>query len=70
MIDHGADLNSAFLHLSRIDVRVGDRVKRGQVIGAIGMTGRATGPHLHWGMKWRDARIDPLLLAGAMGGVQ
>jgi murein DD-endopeptidase MepM/ murein hydrolase activator NlpD len=66
MIDHGADLNSAFLHLSRIDVRVGDRVKRGQVIGAIGMTGRATGPHLHWGMKWRDARIDPLLLAGAM----
>lgn len=70
MIDHGGDLNSAFLHLSRIDVRGGDRVKRGQVIGAIGMTGRATGPHLHWGMKWRDARIDPLLLAGAMGGVQ
>nr|WP_225883470.1 M23 family metallopeptidase [Sphingomonas aliaeris] len=66
MIDHGADLNSAFLHLSRIDVRVGDRVKRGQVIGAVGMTGRATGPHLHWGMKWRDARIDPLLLAGPM----
>ena len=68
MIDHGADLNSAFLHLSRIDVRVGDRVKRGQVIGAVGMTGRATGPHLHWGMKWRDARIDPLLLAGPMAG--
>lgn len=66
MIDHGMDLNSAFLHLSRIDVRVGDRVHRGQVIGAVGATGRATGPHLHWGMKWRDARIDPLLIAGPM----
>lgn len=66
MIDHGHGLNSAFLHLSRIDVRVGDRVKQGQLIGAIGATGRATGPHLHWSMKWNDARIDPLLLAGAM----
>ncbi|KQS05076.1 peptidase [Sphingomonas sp. Leaf357] len=66
LIDHGADLNSAFMHLSRIDVHVGDRVKRGQVIGAVGMTGRATGPHLHWGLKWREARIDPLLVAGPM----
>jgi len=66
MIDHGMGLNSAFLHLSRIDVQVGDHVAQGQVVGAIGATGRATGPHLHWGMKWHDARIDPLLLAGAM----
>lgn len=66
MIDHGMGLNSAFLHLSRIDVRVGQKVRRGQRIGTIGMTGRATGPHLHWGMKWRDSRIDPLLLAGPM----
>ncbi len=66
MIDHGMGLNSAFLHLSRIDVAVGDRVRQGQVVGAIGMTGRATGPHLHWGMKWNEARIDPLLLAGPM----
>ncbi|MEN2786824.1 peptidoglycan DD-metalloendopeptidase family protein [Sphingomonas qilianensis] len=66
MIDHGMGLNSAFLHLSRIDVRVGDRVTRGQLVGAVGMSGRATGPHLHWSLKWRDARIDPLLLAGAM----
>jgi murein DD-endopeptidase MepM/ murein hydrolase activator NlpD len=66
MIDHGMGLNSAFLHLSRIDVREGERVTRGQPIGAVGMTGRATGPHLHWGMKWREARIDPLLLAGPM----
>ncbi|MBC9034774.1 M23 family metallopeptidase [Sphingomonas sp. JC676] len=66
MIDHGMGLNSAFMHLSRIDVRIGDRVRRGQSIGAVGMTGRATGPHLHWGLKWRDARIDPLLVAGPM----
>ena len=66
MIDHGMGLNSAFLHLSRIDVKPGDAVRQGQVVGAIGATGRATGPHLHWSMKWHDARIDPLLLAGPM----
>ncbi len=66
MIDHGMGLNSAFLHLSRIDVKLGDHVRRGQPLGAIGATGRATGPHMHWGMKWRDQRIDPLLLAGPM----
>lgn len=62
MIDHGMGLNSAFLHLSRIDVKVGDRVRQGQPVGAIGMTGRTTGPHLHWGMKWQDERIDPATL--------
>jgi len=56
MVDHGMGLNSAFMHLSRIDVKVGAHVRRGQPIGAVGMSGRATGPHLHWGMKWRDAR--------------
>ncbi|RYD59747.1 MAG: M23 family metallopeptidase [Sphingomonadales bacterium] len=66
MVDHGGGLNSAFMHLSRITVRVGQHVKRGQPIGAVGRTGRATGPHLHWSLKWRDARIDPLLLAGPM----
>lgn len=66
MIDHGMGLNSAFLHLARIDVKPGDTVRRGQLIGAVGMTGRATGPHLHWSLKWRDSRIDPLLLAGPM----
>ncbi|BBD01278.1 MULTISPECIES: M23 family metallopeptidase [Sphingobium] len=66
MIDHGHGLNSAFLHLSRIDVKPGDHVTQGQKIGAIGATGRATGPHLHWAMKWNDARIDPLLIAGPM----
>lgn len=68
MIDHGMGLNSAFLHLSRIDVKVGDHVHRGQTIGAIGSSGRATGPHLHWSMKWQDQRVDPMLLAGPMPG--
>ena len=63
MLDHGLGLNSAFLHLSRIDVKLGEQVRQGQQIGAIGMTGRATGPHLHWGMKWQDERIDPAMLA-------
>ncbi len=67
MIDHGHGLNSAFLHLSRIDVKLGDHVAQGQRIGAVGATGRASGPHLHWAMKWNDARLDPMLLAGTMG---
>lgn len=68
IIDHGMGLNSAFLHLSRIDVRPGQAVRRGQLIGAIGATGRTTGAHLHWGMTWRGVRIDPMLLAGPMPG--
>jgi murein DD-endopeptidase MepM/ murein hydrolase activator NlpD len=67
MIDHGMGLNSAFLHLSSIDVKDGERVLQGQQIGRIGATGRATGPHLHWSMKWNDARIDPQMLVPAMG---
>ena len=66
MIDHGNGLNSAFLHCSQLLVDEGERVKQGQVIGKIGSTGRSTGPHLHWGMKWNDARIDPILLTGPM----
>ena len=66
MIDHGMGLNSAFLHSSQILVRVGDHVKQGQVIGRIGMTGRATGPHLHWSMKWRSAKLDAMLFTGPM----
>ena len=62
LIDHGHGVSSNFLHLSRIDVKVGDRVAQGQVIGAVGATGRATGPHLHWGMSWFDVRVDPLLV--------
>lgn len=62
LLDHGQGVSSNFLHLSRIDAKVGDRVEQGQVIGAVGATGRATGPHLHWGMNWFDVRIDPLLV--------
>lgn len=62
VIDHGAGISSNFLHLSRIDVAVGDRVEQGQVFAAVGATGRATGPHLHWGMNWFETRIDPLLV--------
>ena len=62
LLDHGFGISSNFLHLSRIDVKVGDRIEQGQVIGAVGATGRATGPHLHWGMNWFDVRIDPLLV--------
>ncbi len=62
MIDHGLGLVSAFLHLSRIDVKPGDHVEQGQPIGAVGATGRATGPHLHWGVTWTDVRVDPAAL--------
>jgi murein DD-endopeptidase MepM/ murein hydrolase activator NlpD len=66
IIDHGMGLSSAFLHGSRLAVKVGDVVRQGQYLGNIGMTGRATGPHLHWSIKWRDSRLDPLLFTGAM----
>ena len=62
VLDHGHGISSNFLHLSRIDAKVGDVVKQGDVIAAVGATGRATGPHLHWGMNWFDVRIDPLLV--------
>ena len=67
MIDHGMGLNSAFLHCSGHVVSEGDVVRQGQFIARIGKTGRATGPHLHWSIKWRDFRLDPLLFAGSMG---
>ncbi|WP_417277092.1 M23 family metallopeptidase [Castellaniella sp.] len=62
LIDHGYGIGSNFLHLSRLDVHVGDTVSQGQVIGLAGATGRASGPHLHWGMTWFQTRIDPLLV--------
>ena len=62
LIDHGFGLSSSFLHMSRLDVKVGDHIAPGQVIGAAGMTGRATGPHVHWGFNWFDVRLDPALL--------
>lgn len=66
MIDHGMGLNSALMHLSRIVVTPGQAVKRGQLVAYSGATGRVTGAHLHWSLRWRNAKIDPLLVAGAM----
>lgn len=68
LIDHGGGLGSALMHLSRIDVTEGQQVAAGQPVGAVGATGRATGPHLHWGLTWRGARLDPLLAAGPPPG--
>jgi murein DD-endopeptidase MepM/ murein hydrolase activator NlpD len=67
IIDHGMGLSSAFLHSSALLVREGETVRQGQAIGRIGATGRATGPHLHWGLVWRGKRLDPLLFTGPMG---
>jgi murein DD-endopeptidase MepM/ murein hydrolase activator NlpD len=59
LIDHGHGVSSNLIHMSRIDVKVGDRVEQGQVVGLVGATGRATGPHMHWGMNWFNVRVDP-----------
>jgi murein DD-endopeptidase MepM/ murein hydrolase activator NlpD len=63
-VDHGDGLVSMSFHLSRIDVVEGDQVKRGQTVGAVGATGRATGPHLHFGLRWHGKRVDPAQLLG------
>lgn len=59
-IDHGQGVTSVYLHLSRIDVKEGDMVKAGQVIGALGSTGASTGPHLHWGLYVHGLSVDPV----------
>lgn len=66
LIDHGQGLITAYLHQSRLDVAVGQRLNRGDPIGLVGMKGRATGPHLCWRMKWRDRNLDPSLMVGAL----
>jgi murein DD-endopeptidase MepM/ murein hydrolase activator NlpD len=65
-IDHGEGLITMYLHMSRLDVHVGDHVTQGQVIGAVGDRGRATGPHLCWRMKWRDRQLDPSVAIGGL----
>ncbi|MEM9619686.1 MAG: M23 family metallopeptidase [Pseudomonadota bacterium] len=66
LLDHGHWLESAFLHMSRIDVEPGQRVEKGDIIGAVGATGRVTGPHLHWSIKWVGRLVDPQLIVGEM----
>ena len=65
-IDHGHGLTSAFLHLSKILVAEGLVVKQGDVVGELGATGRATGPHLDWRMNLFNVRVDPAFLVGPM----
>lgn len=62
ILDHGHGLSTTYLHLSKVDVKPGDEVKRGAVIGRVGKTGRATGPHLCWRANWFDVRLDASLL--------
>jgi murein DD-endopeptidase MepM/ murein hydrolase activator NlpD len=62
IIDHGFGIYTTYIHLSRVDVVPGQELRQGQPIGAVGATGRATGPHLHWGLNWNETRLDPALL--------
>ncbi len=66
MIDHGHGVASTFLHLSKLHVQLGQTVKQGELIAAVGATGRATGPHLDWRVSWFDARVDAQLLVPPM----
>ncbi len=65
-IDHGQGLVTMYCHMDRIDVEAGQTVTRGEMIGTIGMTGRVTGPHLHWSVSLNDARVDPTLFVPAL----
>ena len=65
-IDHGQNLESALMHMSALDVKAGDYVEKGDKIGEVGMTGRATGPHVHWSLKWHDRLLDPELVVPPM----
>jgi murein DD-endopeptidase MepM/ murein hydrolase activator NlpD len=62
IVDHGLGVILLYAHLSRIDVKVGDMVDKGQLLGLSGATGRVTGPHLHWGLRIQGARVDPFTL--------
>jgi murein DD-endopeptidase MepM/ murein hydrolase activator NlpD len=62
VIDHGLGLFSISMHLSRIDVKEGTRITTGKLLGLSGATGRVTGPHLHWAVRWQGAYLDPAKL--------
>ena len=64
IVDHGLGLYTLYFHLDTVAVTEGDRVDRGQTLGTVGATGRATGPHLHFGAQVSGARVDPAALLG------
>ena len=66
VVDHGLGIYTFYGHLSAIDVKVGDEVQSGQVLGKVGATGRVTGPHLHWGLTVERARVNPLQLVSLL----
>lgn len=68
-VDHGDGLITMVFHLREIDVEEGQEVHAGQRLGRVGATGRATGPHLHFGVRWHGARVDPAVLLGAVAAV-
>jgi murein DD-endopeptidase MepM/ murein hydrolase activator NlpD len=69
-IDHGDGLITLYMHMSRVEVHEGQLVRGGERVGLVGSTGRATGPHLHFGVRWRGARVDPSLLLGDPKSIQ
>lgn len=66
ILDHGRGVSTSYLHMSRLDVKVGDRLAKGDPIGAVGKTGRATGPHLCWRLNWFQERLDASLVVPDM----
>ena len=69
-LDHGNGLISMYFHLHEVFVEQGEEVSRGRLIGTVGSTGRSTGPHLHFGVRWQGARVDPALLLGEPEAIQ
>jgi len=67
VVDHGLGIYTFYGHLSQIDVKAGDALETGAVLGKVGATGRVTGPHLHWGLTVERARVNPLLLVRLLG---
>lgn len=64
-VDHGQGLISMFCHMSKVDVKLGQSLPRGGIVGRVGATGRATGPHMHWNVSLNDTRVDPAIFIGA-----